>query len=235
MPVWTSQKDAPPASYARNPFVWTGPRIDLTGKAVWNSRTTSFGTTAISPLHVIYAEHVAGLYPPGTIIRFVAKDDAVVERIVKSSVRIGDTDIDLSTLDTPLPGTIHWFKVMPAKWFVGCSRQAPGSVGGLPCVIMDGNTQSIAVKDVAGFGPGVFVTGSPVDRRRVAFTRELHPGDSGSPMFILIGGELILDGIYHTPQGGSEVSACIAALDTAMRPGGFHVTVADFPDPRVRR
>ena len=235
MPVWTACKDSPPANYDRNPFIWTGAVIDLTGKAVWNSRTGRFGTTAISPLHVVYADHVNGLYPVGTIIRFVAKDDEPVERVVRSSIRIGTTDIDLSTLDAPLPGKIHWYRVMPGNWFLRCSRQAPGTAGRLPCIIMDGNTQCIAVKDVANFSQGIFETMTPVDKRRLAFTRELHPGDSGTPMFILYGGELILDGIYHTAQGGSEVSACIPALNAAMRPSGFQVTVADFSDPRVRQ
>jgi hypothetical protein len=54
-------------------------------------------------------------------------------------------------------------------------------------------------------------------------------------MFILFGDELILDGLYHTPQGGSEVSDCIGALDAAMRGSGYQVTVADFSDSQVRR
>jgi hypothetical protein len=178
---------------------------------------------------------VSGLYPAGTIVRFVAKDGEPVERIVRSSARIGATDIDLSTLDAPLPGKIHWFKVMPGNWFFRCSRQAPGTAGRLPCIIMDGNTQCVAVKDVATFAPGVFETMTPVDKRRLAFTRELHPGDSGTPMFILFGGELILDGLYHTPQGGSEVSSCIGDLNTAMRGSGYQVTVADFSGSRVRQ
>jgi hypothetical protein len=228
MPIWTLRRDSPPAAYRRNPAVWTGGAIDLTGKAVWNSDTSTYGTTAISPLHVIYADHVNGLYPAGTIVRFVANDDMAVERLVVSSVRIGATDLDLSTLDAPLPETIHWFKVMPEHWFLKCARGVPGTLGGMPCVVMDGNTQSVAVKDIAGFYPGGFITATPADPRRRAFTRELRVGDSGSPMFILVGRELVLDGTYHSPQTGPEVSSNIPALNAAMHGSGYQVTVADL-------
>jgi hypothetical protein len=235
MPIWSSRKDTPPPSYDRSPFVWTGSKIDLTGKAVWNSRTHYFGTTAISPLHVIYAHHAGGTYPAGTIVRFVTIDDTPVERRVKSSVRIGASDIDLSTFDAPLPVTIHWYKVMPEHWFLHASRQAPGTSGRLPCLVMDGNTQCISVKDIMGFSPGLFATEAPVDPRRRAFARDLYSGDSGSPMFILVGGELVLDGIYHTAQGGPEVSEYLALLDAAMEGSGFRVTVAELSALRMRR
>jgi hypothetical protein len=232
MPVWTLHRDSPPAAYRRNPVVWTGGAIDLTGKAVWNSHTGAYGTTAISPLHIVYAEHVNGLYPAGTIVRFVANDNLAVERLVVSSVRIGVTDLDLSTLDAPLPETIHWFKVMPEHWFLKCARHAPGSLGGMPCLVMDGNTESVAVKDIAGFYPGGFITAIPADPRRQAFTRELYLGDSGSPMFILFGGELMLDGIYHSAQAGPEVSSNIRALNAAMSGSGYQVTIASLSAAR---
>lgn len=235
MPVWISRQDSTPASYNRNPFVWTGARIDLTGKAVWNSHSGGFGTTAISPIHVVHAHHAGGLYPAGTIVRFVANDDVPVERRVVSSTRIGATDIDLSTLDAPLPATIHWFKVMPENWYLHCSRQAPGTVGRLPCVVMDANTQCVAVKDVVGFAPGIFATETPASPRRKSFTRELYGGDSGSPMFMLWRGELVLDGIYFTSKGGPEISFYIAQLDAAMAGSGYRVTVADLVGPTVHQ
>lgn len=226
MPLWTVRSDAPPAHYERNPLVWTGANVDLSGKAVWNSFTNSFGTTAVSPRHVVYADHVHGVYPPGTIVRFVSAAGLVVERLVVSSARIGATDIDLSTLDFPLPETIHWFKVMPRNWFLSCSRQAPGTLGGMPCIVLDANTQSVAVKDLAAFTPDGFFTANPVDPVRRSFTRELHTGDSGSPMFILVGRELVLDGLYHSAAGGPELSANLALLDAAMDGSGYRMTVA---------
>jgi len=228
MTLWSTRRDSPPAGYVRNPRVWTGPSVDLTGKAVWNSWTGSYGTTAISPRHVVYAEHVNGLYPAGTIVRFVAGDNSVVERIVAASVRIGATDLDISTLDDPLPGTIHWFRIMPRHWFLHCARTVPGIEGAMPCLVMDGNTQSVSVKDLAGFSEGVFLTTAPVDARRRQFTRNLRLGDSGSPMFILLGGEAVLDGLYHTAQGGVEVGSYARELDAAMAGSGFQATIADF-------
>jgi hypothetical protein len=165
----------------------------------------------------------------------VARDDEPVERTVRSSARIGATDINLSTLDAPLPGSIHWFKVMPERWFLQASHQAPGTIGRLPCVIMDKNTGSVAVKDIAGFYPGFFTTQAPVDPLRRRFTLELGSGDSGSPMFILLGGELLLDGIYFTRQGGPEVSSNLRLLDAAMQGSGYRVTVADLGSLRLRR
>jgi hypothetical protein len=227
MQVWSFRQDAPPR-YRRNPAVWTGGAIDLTGKAVWNSRSGGFGTTAISPLHVVYANHAGGLYPAGTVVRFVGSDDRVVERSVVASVPIGDTDIDLSTLDRPLPPTVHWYKVMPERWFLKAARGLPGMIGGLPCIVLDDNTQSVAVKDLAGFTGKTFMTATPLDLLRKRFTRELYSGDSGSPMFILVGRELVLDGIFHWPAGGPEVSSNLAALDAAMSGSGYRTTVCDL-------
>jgi hypothetical protein len=230
MPVWNLRRDSPPADYVRNPVVWTGAWVDLTGKAVWNSFTGAYGTTAISPRHVVYADHVNGLFPTGTIVRFVANDNTTVERIVVSSTRIGKTDLDLSTLDSPLPETIHWFKVMPKGWFLHCTRRAPGIAGAMPCIVLDANTESVSVKDLAGFFAGGFATGFPADTRRRLFTRELRVGDSGSPMFILIDGQLVIDGIYSTAQGGVDLSSQIPDLNAAMKGSGFGVTTAQLSD-----
>jgi hypothetical protein len=227
MPLWISRHDNPP-EYRRNPAVWTGPGIDLTGKAVWNSCASVFGTTAISPLHVVYANHPAGIYPAGTVIRFIDNSNQIIERRVLRSIPIGSTDIDLSTLDRPLPPSIHWFKVMPRRWFLQCRRSPDGSDGGLPCVVLDGNTQSVLVKDIQSFDRQCFYTRSPTSGDRHRFTREFYGGDSGSPMFLLLGGELVLDGIYHWAAGGPELSESIPELDTAMAGSGFRVTIADL-------
>jgi hypothetical protein len=227
MAVWTTRSDTS-AFYRRNPAVWTGSRIDLTGKAVWNSYTGPFGTTAISPRHVVYADHVNGLYPTGTIVRFVTNANSVVERKVVKSSRIGASDIDLSALDAALPDSIHWYKVMPEHWFLRCSRSAPGKAAGLPCLILDANTSSVTVRDLVAFFPSGFETGAPADPLRRSFTRNLRVGDSGSPMFLLIGHELVLDGICSTTATGAELSSSIALLNAAMRDAGEGVKVADL-------
>jgi hypothetical protein len=227
MPIWTIHRDVPP-SYGRNSSVWTGPSVDLTGKAAWNSCTGSYGTTAISPSHVVYADHVNGLYPPGTVVRFVTNANTVVERSVVQSYRVGASDVDLSRLDAALPDSIHWYKVMPEHWFLRCSRRAPGVPGGLPCIVLDGNSASVLAKDLVGFARYYFSAADPVDPRRRSFTRELRLGDSGSPMFLLVGNELVLDGIFGTKDGGTQLSSLLPQLDSAMADSAWRVSVADF-------
>lgn len=226
LPVWSSSEgiDGP---NRRNPNVWTGSSVDLSGKALWNSFTGSYGTTAISPRHIVYAHHVNGLYPKGTVVRFVTMDDVMVERHVLSSDRVGDSDLDLSTLESELPASVHWFKVMPENWFLRCLRRAPGSQGGLPCVIMDANSQAISVADITGFqSGGLFAIGSPVVVRRRAFERLLSRGDSGSPMFVLLGNELFLDGLFKTARGGTEIGSRISVLNSLMASTGCNVSQA---------
>jgi hypothetical protein len=226
MAVWRVRSDSD-ARYERNPDVWTGRRVDLTGKAVWNSCSHAFGTTAVSPRHVLYAQHVAGLYPVGTIVRFVTNANAVVERRVVASTRIGTSDIDLSTLDVSLPETIHWFRVMPERWFLRCSRRVAGTTGGIPCIVLDANTEGVAVADLDRFYVGAFSAQVPADPRRRLFTRTLRAGDSGSPMFLLLGDELVLDGMFSTAWSGPEFGAVIGELDAAMQAGGAQLTIAD--------
>jgi len=226
MAVWKVHSDSA-VRYERNPATWTGRRVDLTGKAVWNSCSNDFGTTAVSSRHVVYAQHVAGPYPVGTIIRFITNANAVVERRVVASTRIGASDIDLSTLDVSLPETIHWFRVMPVHWFLRCSRRVEGSTGGIPCVIMDANTDGVIVADLVKFYVGAFAAAVPTDSRRRLFARTLRAGDSGSPMFLLLGDELVLDGMFSTPWSGPEFGSMLGELDSAMRAGGAQLTIAD--------
>jgi hypothetical protein len=47
-------------------------------------------------------------------------------------------------------------------------------------------------------------------------------------MFVLVGRELVLDGIYHWTAGGSELSGCIKELNAAMQGSECHVTVCDL-------
>jgi hypothetical protein len=53
-------------------------------------------------------------------------------------------------------------------------------------------------------------------------------GDSGSPLFFIIGDELVLDGLFGTARGGVQVSALLEPLNAAMAVSGFRVTVADL-------
>jgi hypothetical protein len=47
-------------------------------------------------------------------------------------------------------------------------------------------------------------------------------------MFILIGGQLVLDGIYSTAQGGVEIGSLVKELNDAMKGSGYGVTTAEL-------
>ena len=63
---------------------------------------------------VAHANHYT--IPNGSTIRFVAKDGAVYTRTVVNSVQVGESDIQIGVLDSDLPASIKWYKLLPQNW-----------------------------------------------------------------------------------------------------------------------
>lgn len=91
----------------------------MTPVATWNSESAAYGhswrgQTLVSPRHYIGAAHWA--VSTGTVLHFVTSDNTVVARTVTGRQTITGTDIIVGVLDSDVPGTIAFARILPDAW-----------------------------------------------------------------------------------------------------------------------
>ncbi|MGF1484410.1 MAG: hypothetical protein ACFBZ8_08595, partial [Opitutales bacterium] len=117
-PVFTSYTDADhaavPLVYTRNPDCWAAD-LDLTGISPWNSHVGGVpyrrGGTLISPRHIIFANHFP--IANDTQLAFVTANNQTIFRTLTASRQVLDTDIQIGLLDSDVPSSITYYKVLP--------------------------------------------------------------------------------------------------------------------------
>ena len=225
MPVFTTQDHAT-STYVRNPDCWAADlHGELTCASPWNSvgGPTRAGTL-VTPRHAICARHFP--IPNGTILRFVAEDNTVHERVVvKTSYGLRfdsrgiSSDFLVLLLDSDLPASIKpckilgndVFDVVDGPWRV---------MAGFANLALDQQEHAIINPcrgvDFASMGGLSAEVGSPFRE----FSEVIIGGDSGNPMFLAINGELALYTTFSSRYGGSftgtfedKINGVIATLD----------------------
>lgn len=204
-------------SYTRSALFWLRD-FDWTGVSPWNSTGgRERGGTAISPRHIAFANHFP--IANGATVHFVTASNAVVSRTLVNQTRIGTTDIQIGVLNSDLPSTIKFYKVLPSylldslnnvfkvafAWDKDQNVEARlQSVGGMLTTIASGR--------LAPFSGGVVV------------------GDSGQPAFWILKGEPIYLGSYSSIIGVDPVVLHTSAINTAMTSlgGGYSTTTYDI-------
>jgi len=178
--------------------------------------------TAVTPRHVLISAHYTGQHPQqGAEMTFIDKENKVVKRSVittKSySYSSGEPDFAIVLLDSDLPSSIGFTRVMPADIYNGFSKEVQAQYrsgldgyGFFPrSLIWSTNqreTSSIfKLNSLLVSGPeskGEFpvdsfnFTGYVADKIDPGYNDgQLIPGDSSSPLFANIGGEAVLIGI----------------------------------------
>jgi hypothetical protein len=233
------------AAYVRNTnFFLEGTHAEaLTCASPWNSRQDGKRAgTAITARHVVLANH----YPLiiGDTMRWIASDNAVVTRTVVRVGRINyngiGTDALMVLLDSDLPASITPCKLFPdgfeAYLPAGASSAAAGS---LPLLAMDfsenGIVLDLILESPTSASPTMFY-GAPVLSDRLSFYDPIISGDSGNPIFAVIGSEFWLVSTFFGAGSGpfygalvSELNAMITTLDTLESDiTGHSVTVGDL-------
>ena len=242
--VYTTQDHTTPAYVRNTNFFLQGTHAEaLTCASPWNSTggNTRAGT-AITARHAVCANH----YPitVGATIRFVASDNTVTIRTVVQAARIfyngAGTDAWMILLDSDLPASITPCKLFPDSF----ETYLPAGVRtfaaeALPCLAMDFSENGIAI-DLRSKGYGnqtpVMVFQGPTLPDRLAFFDPIIPGDSGNPIFGVIGSELWLLSTFFGAGSGpfygglvAELNAMITTLDTLQGDiTGHTVTVGDL-------
>jgi hypothetical protein len=223
-PMYSSRNDTA-GTYTRNASCWAS-TIDLTPISVWNS--TGANTRAgvlVSPRHIICAEH----FPPadGATIRFIKADNTVITKTISSHLTIAGTDIRVCYLDSDVGAGIAYAKVLPSTW---ATTYLPGVAHrSVPILATDQEKNALVVDTYNNFsataGVGFVV---PSDSHRLALNESIITGDSGSPVFMVVSGGLVLLTTWHYGGAGSgpNIQYYISDIDTAMSTlgGGYSLT-----------
>lgn len=224
-----SLMDHESATYTRNKDCWAG-GIDLTPISPWNSSGGNLlAGTLISSRHIVYATHYQ--MPVGTKIRFVTKDNEVVERTLvnKASMNYAGSyfpDITVGVLDSDVPQTIGFASVLPEDWRSYMNPDYPGT----PCLALDQEEKALVTNLVRLDGYAQFA--APQSDPHAPFFENIISGDSGNPAFMVVDGCLVLLTVWTFGGAGSGTSlaAYRKEINQMMSDlgGGYQLTVADL-------
>ncbi len=185
-----------------------GPLLDLTGVA-WVPDSHKPQMVAITKRHVLVTQHVAQWAEPGSELVFVRADGAAVIRtVIDHRERVGLNDAgnngDMSGLknfhvlylDEDLPESIATYPI----W-----ADQSAETSNIPMLKLNQNRQLLVADRVTvGTRADVYLN-EPSDETRQIYYATAISGDSGSPVFAVVGSQLVY----------------AASLTTAGTPGGF--------------
>ena len=241
--VYTSQDHVTPAYVRNTSFFLQGTHAEaLTCTSPWNSRQAgNRAGTAITARHAVLANH----YPliAGDTLRFIASDNTVITRTVVQAARISrngeGTDAWMILFDSDLPASITPCKLFPDGYETYLPAGATtAAAAALPLLAMDFSENGIAldlITKIQNTNP-TMAYGAPTIPHRLAFYDPIIVGDSGNPIFAVIGSELWLLSTFFGAGNGpfygglvSELNAMITTLDTLQGDiTGHTVTVGDL-------
>ena len=230
--------------YVRNTsFFLQGTHAEaLTCASPWNSTGgTRRAGTAITPRHAVCAKHYP--VPVGATMRFITSDNTVITRTVVQAgiVTTSAQDAWMVLLDSDLPASITPCKLFPDGYETYLPAGASSVAAyALPLLAMDFSENGIVLDFVDQFlksnGSPFAFYGTPTLPDRLAFYDPIISGDSGNPIFAVIGSELWLLSTFFGAGSGpfygglvTELNAMITTLDTLQGDiTGHTVTVGDL-------
>lgn len=198
----------------RDPNCW----IDL-DFSCWPAQR--FGGCLISPRHLLTANHAW----PGTAITFVGPDGTMINRTISltDSETIAGSDMRISLLSEAVPESIAYCRVLPTDW------RDYVTVKDLPILAGDQQFQVLSRKAISADN-GVVTHQNATRSELVPFTETIISGDSGSPLWVIVDGELILLGTHGGANGFVCVSDRIDEINEAMDTlgGGYQLDEIDL-------
>ena len=177
--------------------------IDFSCVSPWNSGGGVLRAgTAISKRHIVFAKH----FPlwKGVRIVFVGEDGGVCPCRIEATKWITGTDIMVGLLDAELTPNIRPAKILPDDF-----RMWIGQGGGLPVITFNRKEQAmvntLSYLPDASASSHIVMCAKPSDERRSRFREDIAVGDSGNPVFLLIGDEpVLLFCLYGVGIGGGN-------------------------------
>jgi len=213
MPIYYKQEHTT-LNYQRNLYNWCvntpGPSgasmpLDLTCISPWNSRGMyRRGGCLVTSRHFLCAAH----YPlaVGDTIRFVTNDNTVITRsVVKSFLHSGTvgqgwSDIALMQLDADVPSSITPARVLPLNWkqYFPLINNNSNIRGSLLPVLQTDQQERIRYAELYSINMSYKTVATKAIISRPQYTplqggsSYWVTGDSGSPLFMIIDGMLVL-------------------------------------------
>ena len=197
-----------PASWVRT-FNWTGYSAGINGLGGVG------GGTLITRKHVLFAHHVPYPATPFDIF-FVNADSRTFAYKVTKVQQVGDTDIAIGTLDRDADASLCVYKVLPDNWAdyakaKTSSFNAMGVTGtevstALP-VLYANQDRKVSTADLINVRLGVADLGIPAFEVARAFGDPIRVGDSGNPIFVPVGNELVLLGGFWKLGSGNVIAS----------------------------
>lgn len=180
------------------------PLVDSTCIPVWNSQASSstsplaFCRCLISPSHLLTAQHVDGL---GVTFWFMDNSGNISSRKATNAQNLANTDLEILTLDSPVPSGITPAYIMPSNagnylpcLYSGYSGLNPTSFSGnyVPAVYIS-QFNKICI------GYAVYDNQSiwGIQGTTYGINGGLVPGDSSNPIFLIINRKLVILGVNY--------------------------------------
>ena len=194
-----------------------------------------YAATLISPRHIITAAHT--MLNVGNVFRFITQDNVVVERTMTAKLLhpgyVAPTwypDLAVGVLDSDVPGTISFAKILPSDWTDYLSRYGCG----VPVMVLDQEEKALVadlryISDPDQAEAKAVLWTSPQDATRLSFYETVVSGDCGNPGLMVIDDELVILTVT-TGNGGDDISYYQDDINTMMTTlgGGYQLTPIDL-------
>jgi len=235
-PIFSTQNHSA-GVYVRNAACWAAD-LDLTCISPWNSTGGSQRAgTLISPRHVLFCEHLNFHPNPGASIRFVAADNTVTTRTITALETHPDyspyyPDITIGVLDSDVPNTISFARILPGNWPRHFPSLAQG-LAALPALALDQEEKAL-ISELSSSSNLFNIFVAPTDPKRAIFFERIVTGDSGNPAFLIINDQLVVlnTWTYGGAGTGTNLVPHKDAINTMMTSlgGGYQLTEVDLGD-----
>lgn len=186
-----------PASWVRV-FNWTGYAAGINGLGGVG------GGTLITRKHVLFAHHVP--YPARHFdIFFSNADSRTFQYKVTAIAQIEGTDIAIGTLDRDADSSLNVYRVLPDNWtqYIANKTESFNKMGVIGTnqsfvlpVLYSGQDRKVATGDVVSVNAGTATVNVPSFEVARAYGEAVRVGDSGNPIFVMLGDELVLLGAW---------------------------------------
>lgn len=225
--LFTNSVIGSPSSYNRNSNLWIK-NIDFTCISPWNStgNNTRAGTL-ISKKHVIFCKHLSFYPTVNSTIKFVTNDNETITRTLIKVTPVGDLnsfapDVVIGTLDSEVPNTISPVKILPSTYvnFFPTHKTYSQSEYNINCILTLNQFKNVGLASLNNFYNNNFALSVPVGYQ--SFSQSIISGDSGSPVFIILNGQLVLLGVFSGQNGGELTCKYTSEINNIMAIDGSY-------------